>query len=275
VRFAGRKVCARLRLHCAAGVRHRHLLIPRTNWTRLVPPSVLIGHVSSGPAAWLLGCISPCAPRPGAWRKGREAWTRRVQLVRKEGRDVSTWYGREKGGVVPECSGDGQPWRLLEGVRRAERRKGRRGGAARETCPVSTGGGGRGVRPAPGDDGPRTFVRRFALRSRQCRPRSFTGEPPPPPFPGCHTVSTHRSLRGSSGLKKYLFVRSLEYTLSDRERCDKAVLNLRINPSRAPFSVRTPPRPGRSFWRTPHCIPASSAPLPPVLTGHVSSLLPY
>jgi len=89
----------------------------RADWTRLVPPPVLTGHVSSFPreSSWRAsrrregsscgaepGCslarrasLSPSPPSP---RAGRAA--RRVRLVRSEGRGVSTEYEGGGGGAA-------------------------------------------------------------------------------------------------------------------------------------------------------------------------------
>jgi hypothetical protein len=81
-----------------------------TDWTRLVPPPVLTGHVSGrdhrvGLGGRVLPGHAPPSPplREPAPPRGNQqinihSWTRRVQIVRRDGRDVSTLYGREGGG---------------------------------------------------------------------------------------------------------------------------------------------------------------------------------
>jgi hypothetical protein len=62
-------------------------------------------HAGAGDRLWVLH-----AP---AERDGRRMWTRRVQLVRRDGRDVSTLYGREGrggGGALGARAAGGQGW---------------------------------------------------------------------------------------------------------------------------------------------------------------------
>jgi len=68
-----------------------------------------------------------------------EGWTRHVQLVRRDGRDVSTLYGREGGGHAQthalNKTGQRRGARAAQGAALAERRRRGRGAA----CPISTG----------------------------------------------------------------------------------------------------------------------------------------
>jgi len=156
-------------------------------------PAVLVANRSNGPEGAVARAQPdrhlPRAARAAAQHLGpapraRARWstggTRRVRLVRKEGRDVSGWYGRRD----ETC-----PVGTERGTRRVQlvREGGGRGGGVAPPARRSGTASPRAARPRPRGS-PRREARRTRRRAPRARPRRAT--PPRPPRRTCQRDET-------------------------------------------------------------------------------------
>ena len=231
-------------------------------WTRLVHPSVLTGHVSSlsaralSVAAWrrgvargpLAGCSAPrrrphaSSAAPNADCSTLSALSRAADRLSRGGRGAG---GAQAQGTSTGCPGD-RCTRVLERSRRDERAAARARAVPRaEDAPPRLRAPLRGHAPPPPPS--RTKWTRLV------HPSVLIGHVPPLRAPGALRRRRGAQATGKRPARRSRRAGGAQASLSVRARVDRRVDDVRCSDACRP----TPP------------------PLPPVQSGHVSSIPPY